>query len=136
MRKSYLAVVLAGLTMAGTVQLAQAQANPAATQAQEQSQAAAQAQPQMEMKNFDDATLLKFSMAMEGVQQVGSKYEAEFQNAEDAAEAQKIQQEAQQEMVEAVQSSGLSTEEYNQIAQQAQQDEELRNRILEMADTE
>ncbi|WP_213995578.1 DUF4168 domain-containing protein [Arsukibacterium sp.] len=128
MRKSYLAVVLAGLTMAGTAQLAQAQANPATPPAQ--------AQPQMEMKNFDDATLLKFSMAMEGVQQVGSKYEAEFQNAEDAAEAQKIQQAAQQEMVEAVQSSGLSTEEYNQIAQQAQQDEELRNRILEMADTE
>lgn len=124
MRKSYLAVVLAGLTMAGTAQLAQAQANPA--------------QPQMQQQttNFNDATLLKFSMAMEGVQQVGSKYEAEFQNAEDAAEAQKIQQEAQQEMVEAVQASGLTTEEYNQIAQQAQQDEELRNRILAMADTE
>ncbi|SNY49123.1 protein of unknown function [Arsukibacterium tuosuense] len=126
MRKSYLAVVLAGLTMAGTAQLAQAQANPAP------------AQPQMQQQttNFNDATLLKFSMAMEGVQQVGSKYEAEFQNAEDAAEAQKIQQEAQQEMVEAVQASGLTTEEYNQIAQQAQQDEELRSRILAMADTE
>nr|WP_281256375.1 DUF4168 domain-containing protein [Arsukibacterium tuosuense] len=91
---------------------------------------------QQQTTNFNDATLLKFSMAMEGVQQVGSKYEAEFQNAEDAAEAQKIQQEAQQEMVEAVQASGLTTEEYNQIAQQAQQDEELRSRILAMADTE
>lgn len=126
MRKSYLAIVLAGLTMAGTAQLAQAQANPASPQAQMQQQAS----------NFNDATLLKFSMAMEGVQQVGSKYEAEFQNAEDATEAQKIQQAAQQEMVEAVQASGLTTEEYNQIAQQAQQDEELRNRILAMADTE
>ena len=91
---------------------------------------------QQQASNFNDATLLKFSMAMEGVQQVGSKYEAEFQNAEDATEAQKIQQAAQQEMVEAVQASGLTTEEYNQIAQQAQQDEELRNRILAMADTE
>jgi hypothetical protein len=128
MRKLYLAVVLAGLTTAGTAQLAQAQANPATVQAQ--------AQPQVQMKNFDDVTLLKFSMAMEGVQQVGSNYEAEFQNAEDAAEAQKIQQAAQQEMEEAVQSSGLSIAEYNQIAQQAQQDEQLRNRILEMADSE
>ena len=129
MRKSYLAIVLAGLTMAGTAQLAQAQANPAATQANP-------AQMQQQASNFNDATLLKFSMAMEGVQQVGSKYEAEFQNADDATEAQKIQQAAQQEMVEAVQASGLTTEEYNQIAQQAQQDEELRNRILAMADTE
>lgn len=122
MRKSYLAVVLASLTMAGTAQLAQAQTNPATPQAQSQVQA----------KNFDDAVLLKFSLAMEEVQNVGSKYEAEFQNAEDATEAQKIQQAAQQEMVAAVESSGLTTEEYNQIAQQAQQDEQLRNRILAM----
>ncbi len=122
MRKSYLAVVLAGLTIAGTAQLAQAQANPATPPAQTQQQAT----------NLDDATLLKFSVAMEGVQQVGGKYEAEFQSAEDAAEAQKIQQAAQQEMVAAVESSGLTTEEYNQIAQLAQQDEELRSRILAM----
>ncbi|KKO45888.1 hypothetical protein WG68_07665 [Arsukibacterium ikkense] len=126
MRKSYLAVVLAGLTMTGTAQLAQAQANPAAPQAQAQQQAI----------NLNDAILLKFSVAMAGVQSVGAKYEAEFQNAEDAEAAQKIQQAAQQEMVAAVEASGLTTEEYNQIAQQAQQDEALRSRILAMTNTQ
>lgn len=66
---------------------------------------------------------------MSEVRSISNKYAEEFQSAEDAEQAQSIQQKAQQEMVEAVNDSGLSPEEYNTIVQRVQQDEELRARL-------
>ena len=72
---------------------------------------------------------------MDAIQQVGVKYESKFKAAETPEQAQQVQQEAQGEMVKAVQSAGLTAEQYNSIAQQAQQDEALRNKILAMSQT-
>lgn len=120
MRKAYLAMLLAGFVGASTHAMAmQAETSgPATTETSVQ---------------LSDANLLKFSIAMDSIQQIGAKYETEFQNASDPEQAQKLQQQAQSEMVDAVESAGLSTEEYNAIAQQAQVDEALRNKILSMS---
>ncbi|MDX3775283.1 DUF4168 domain-containing protein [Chromatiaceae bacterium AAb-1] len=121
MRKVYLAVLLAGLATASTHSIAmQADApQPAITEA---------------TIDLSDANLLKFSIAMDSIQQIGAKYETEFQNAADPEQAQKLQQQAQSEMVAAVEAAGLTTEQYNAIAQQAQIDEALRKKILDMSD--
>lgn len=80
--------------------------------------------------------LVQFSLAMKAIGDVGAKYEEDFESAETTEEAQKIQQQAQSEMVEAVETAGLSTEEYNLIAQRAQEDETLRRRILAITQAE
>ena len=127
MRKTYLAAIVASLTLS-----AAALAQQSAPQPQTQTPAVAQQQTTVELT---DANLLKFSVAMDAIQQVGAKYESKFKAAETPEQAQQVQQEAQGEMVKAVQSAGLTAEQYNAIAQQAQQDEALRNKILAMAKT-
>lgn len=125
MRKTYLAVILAGLTLSGA-----ALAQQTATEAPAQAAAA-----QQTTVDLSDANLLKFSVAMDSIQKVGAEYEGKFQAAETPEQAQQVQQEAQAEMVKAVEAAGLTADEYNAIAQQAQQDEALRNKILAMAKT-
>ena len=127
MRKTYLAAIVASLTFSVA-----AVAQQSAPQPQTQTPAVAQQQTTVELT---DANLLKFSVAMDSIQQVGVKYESKFKAAETPEQAQQVQQEAQGEMVKAVQSAGLTAEQYNAIAQQAQQDEALRNKILAMAKT-
>lgn len=91
-------------------------------------QATAQA-PQQNIE-ISELKLIQFSLAMDAIGGVGAKYEDAFETAETTEEAQKIQQQAQSEMVEAVEEAGLTTMEYNVIAKRAQEDEELRRRIL------
>lgn len=89
-----------------------------------------QAQPQV---NVSDTKLQQVVDAMAEVRAISGKYTEAYQNADDAAKAQEIQQKAQQEMVVAVTESGLSTDEYNVIVQRLQTDEELRKRMNELA---
>lgn len=116
MRKTLLALTVATFGMSAPA-LATPQAQAAAPQQ------AAQAQV------ISDSMLEKFVAAMGEVREISNSYAEEFQSAEDAEQAQAIQQEAQQEMIAAVEASGLSPEEYNTIVQRVQQDEALRSRL-------
>lgn len=116
MRKTLLAMTLAAFGMSAPA-LAAPQAQTAAPQQ------AAQAQV------ISDSMLEKFVAAMGEVRAISNSYAEEFQSAEDAEQAQAIQQEAQQEMIAAVNDSGLTPEEYNTIVQRVQQDEALRARL-------
>lgn len=118
MRKTLLAMTIAAFGMGSTAAIAA----PAPQQAQMQQQ-------EQDVQVVSDAMLEKFADAMSEVRSISNKYAEEFQSAEDAEQAQAIQQKAQQEMVEAVNDSGLSPEEYNTIVQRVQQDEELRARL-------
>lgn len=89
-----------------------------------------QAQPQ---ERVSDAKLQQVVSAMSEVRAISGKYAEAFQNADDATKAQEIQQKAQQEMIDAVSESGLSTDEYNTIVQRLQTDEQLRERMNELA---
>lgn len=129
MRKAHLAIIIAGLTLGAGTAVAQTQPDPQQQQQQQMQQPMAQ-QPAVELT---DANLLKFSVAMDSIQKIGDKYEGKFQNAEDQQQAQKVQQKAQAEMVDAVKAAGLTPEQYNGIAREAQQDEELRSKILAMS---
>lgn len=121
MRKTLLAMTIAAFTMGSTAVVAAPQ------EAQMQ-------QGQQEAQAISDDMLEKFVVAMDDVREVSDKYAEEFQNAEDADQAQEIQQKAQEEMVSAVSDSGLSPEEYNTIVQRVQQDEALRERLEELSE--
>ncbi|WP_417659926.1 DUF4168 domain-containing protein [Pseudidiomarina sp.] len=124
MRKTMTALAIAAL-FSGSA----AMAAPQEGQSQQQ-----QMMQQQQSIELTDAMLEKFVTAMSNVQEISNKYSEQFQSAEDAEQAQEIQRKAQEEMVSAVNDSGLSPQEYNTIVQRIQQDEELRARLQEMTE--
>lgn len=124
MRKTMTALAIAAL-FSGSA----AMAAPQEGQSQQQ-----QMMQQQQSIELTDAMLEKFVTAMSNVQGISNKYSEQFQSAEDAEQAQEIQRKAQEEMVAAVNDSGLSPQEYNTIVQRIQQDEELRARLQEMTE--
>jgi len=91
--------------------------------------------PQTEQIDVSDSDVEGFVEAYMAVQAVNQEYTQKLQAVEDPEEATELQQEAQGKMEEAVSESGLSIDQYQQIANQAGQDEELRAQIeAELAD--
>lgn len=102
-------------------------------QAQESSSQSMEQSSQQQMAKYDDATLEKFTMAMEAVSTVANKYDPKFKEVESPEEAQKIQKQAQAEMVDEIEKTGLTVDKYTTIAQRVQTDETLRERVLTIA---
>ena len=66
------------------------------------------------------------------MEEIKGEYRTKVQeNSDQPEQAMEMQREAQQEMVQAVKDSGLEVRKYNQIAQLAQYDSGLRERIEE-----
>lgn len=80
----------------------------------------------------DDAQLEQFAAALTDVRDLGNEYSEQIASAESQQDAQALQQEAQVEMVAAVEETGMTVEEYNQIAQQMSQNPELMERVQAM----
>lgn len=76
-----------------------------------------------------DAELTSFTQAAQKLAQVQSEIQAEMQQAGNAEEAQKIQANSQARMVEAVESTGMSVDDYNRISTLAQSDPAVRERL-------
>jgi hypothetical protein len=91
--------------------------------------------PQMEAPTaqapaVDDAKLKSFAMAFLEVAKVNQAYQPQIQAAPSADDQQRLQQEAGQKMIEAVNAAeDLSVDEYNQIIEAAQTDPDLAQRI-------
>lgn len=97
--------------------------------AQDQAQSpAAQQAPQAAADISDDA-VVNFVAAQQEVETIRTDYMERVQNADDQQAAMGLQQEAQQKMVKAVEESGMGVQEYNMIAQAAQQDPSVQKRI-------
>lgn len=80
--------------------------------------------------DFSDEDVAKFAQANQQVQDIQTEYTQKLQDSGgDQEQTASIQQEAQEKMVQAVESSGLGVEKYNQILQVAQADPELVKRI-------
>lgn len=90
--------------------------------------AAPQAAPQAPA-NISDDKVQSFALAMTQVSSLNQKYTAQLEAAPDESARTEIQRKAAVEMTQAVEGAGISPQEYNQIAQAAQQDAELRARI-------
>lgn len=82
--------------------------------------------------DFSDSELQSFVDVQGDLQSVRQEYTELLEATEDPAEAQSLQEEASQEMVEVLESSDLNVETYNQIAMALQQDQELLQRVQQM----
>ncbi|MCG5494352.1 DUF4168 domain-containing protein [Ectothiorhodospira variabilis] len=84
--------------------------------------------------DLSDDTIDEFVDAFVEVQKVNDEFAQRLENASDAEEAQALHQEAQQEMVEAVEATGMNVEEYNEVAMALQNDPELLDQVVQMAE--
>lgn len=91
------------------------------------------AQPALgDASDISDGEVQRFAAAQGKVEQIKDKYRSKVQEKTDKPEqAMEMQRQAQKEMVQAVKDSGLEVRKYNQIAQLAQYDSGLRERIQE-----
>lgn len=77
-----------------------------------------------------------FVQAYVRLSEVREEYTARVQAAEDQEEARQLQQEANEAMTTAIEETGLSVEEYQQVALAINADAELRDRVTEMLSEE
>lgn len=77
-----------------------------------------------------DEEVGKFVEAYTAVQTLNHEYAAKLQGAEDPEVATSLQQEAQEKMQEAITDAGLSLDEYQEIANLANQHPDLHERII------
>lgn len=68
------------------------------------------------------------------VEMIRAQYQDEFANIEDPEEAQRIQQQFQEEVNEAIEEEGITLELYDQAIQATQTDAELRDDLLARID--
>jgi GTP1/Obg family GTP-binding protein len=100
--------------------------------AQDQNAAGSGSQAQAPAKNFSDEQLQQFADASQNIAMISQDYTEQLQNASDEGEQQKIRQQANDEMVQAVKDSGMSVEQFNSIGQAIQQDPQLMQRVKGM----
>lgn len=121
-----------------TVSMALLAAGPAiAQQSQQQGQqqggsAMPGQQEQAAPANFDDAELEKFVSAQEGINEIRDEYMTKIESADSQEQAQKLQQEANDEMVSTIEGEDLNIETYNEIATAYNSDPETRERVDSM----
>lgn len=111
---------------------------PAFAQYQEQQQ---QQQPPMQQQQAPDvdvshAQLEQFVDAQHAITEIRDEYTQKLQAAEDQEAQQQLQMEANEAMTDAVESSGLEVDDFNEIAMALQADEELRDRYMELIQAE
>lgn len=92
----------------------------------------ATAQTGVEAKTFSDEKLASYAAAHKKVDALDKEYNARAAGASDAAAKQQVQQLKNIELADAVQSEGLTTQEYNEIFMAAKADPALAAKIAGM----
>ena len=88
-----------------------------------------QAEPQQQAAMVDETKLDQFVEALSEVHAIRNEAAVELESTTTTEDAQEVQQRAQQQMIDAVEESGLSIEEYNRIATLMGSDPELQQRV-------
>lgn len=91
--------------------------------------APAAAHPPQSVEQTDDDTVRTFAVALAAVQDVQIEYIEKIKSAREPEVATQLQREAQSEMVKAVETKGLSVNQYNSLAQQMHADPGFRQRV-------
>lgn len=122
-RKTVLTIALAALFAAGGTAVAQSAAGQAPAFGEQTPATAA----------MTEQTVDAFVDAFVAVQEIREDFSERLQSATNEAEAQAMQQEAQEQMIQAVEQSGMSVQEYNDVAMALQNDPELMQQVQEKA---
>lgn len=118
--RSFLSAIFASVALAVSAPAlaADAPVNAAAAQTQQQS-----------TDNISDKDLQKFVDAQKDLQAIRNDYQSKAQTIQKPAEMQTLQDDMQQDMVKAVENTGLDIDTYNQVSQLAMQDKGLQKRL-------
>ncbi|MFC3607501.1 DUF4168 domain-containing protein [Stutzerimonas tarimensis] len=127
-RLAFAGLFAAVLALGAPLAQAQAQAQAPATQGAPATGAAPMAQ------NFSDEQLERYAESLGEIVEIREDFTARLEDTSDVEEARELQQQAQQEMMTAVEDNGMSVEEYNAISQALQTDPDLRDRVIAMLD--
>lgn len=82
--------------------------------------------------DLDDETLETFVEAYQEVGEIQKSFSQQLEGVNDPDKARGLQEQAQQQMIEAVTDTGLTIPEYNQVVRAMQSDPELRGEIMGM----
>jgi len=82
--------------------------------------------------DVSDAELQSFAEARTAITEIQQDYSQRLQGADDPEKANALQQEANEEMIAAVQETGLDVESFNTIAMAVQNDPELQQQLQEI----
>jgi hypothetical protein len=93
---------------------------------------APQQQPPAQAAEFDQKQIESFASAARQVHQIRSKWLPRLQEPSNADKVQELQAQANAEMRGAVEEKGLTVDSYNAIAEAAQQDPKLAERIAKL----
>lgn len=91
-----------------------------------------QAPAEQEPVEVSDTQLEQFVNVQEEIGRIQEDFSQRLEGVDDPEAAYELQVEANDEMTEAVENSGMSVEEYNEIAMAIQTDADLRDRLNEM----
>jgi hypothetical protein len=94
---------------------------------------APQAPPAPAAASFPDATIGKAGAALRDVANLQEKYQPKMDSAGSQQEKQGLAERANAEAVQAIQSHGLSVQEYSNVVRSAQANPQLRQRLLDAA---
>lgn len=99
-------------------------------QSQQQQNMMQQPDQSAEPIEVSDAELDKVAQAYVQITEIRGEFQETLSEVSDPEEAQVLQEEAGEKMVEAVQDNGLDVQKYNEVMEAAQVDEELREKLL------
>ena len=131
MRIRFRTASLAALVAAGS--LAAAPLAATADQARDDDRLAQAAQAAQGDAQFSDGDLENFIEAARDLSQIQQDYQPRVQAAGDDQQAAELQSQANAEMVQAIQESGLTVQTYQQIYARLQEDNGSRERVRDLA---
>ena len=79
-----------------------------------------------------DADLRSFAEARTAISEIQQDYSTRLQNADDPEKANELQQQANEEMIGAVEETGLDVDSFNTIAMAIQNDPELQQKLQQI----
>ena len=91
-----------------------------------------QVAPGMQASHISDKKLEKFADSLGEIMDIRQDFTAKLEEIGDPAEAQQLQQQANQKMMKTVEDNDLSIEEYNAINQAVQNNPQLRDKVISM----
>ncbi|WP_179105612.1 DUF4168 domain-containing protein [Vreelandella utahensis] len=83
--------------------------------------------------DFSDEELQQFVNLQDSIGEIREEYVSQIEAAESEDKARQLQQEAQSEMVSAIEDAGMSVQEYNAIAVAYNSNPDIQERVDEMA---
>lgn len=82
--------------------------------------------------DVSEAELQSFAEARTAITEIQQDYSQRLQSADDPEKANKLQQEANEKMIGAVEETGLDVDSFNQIAMAVQNDPELQQKLQQI----